>query len=317
MTVLLLLTLALAGIISGVSRTSTLDRRHLEADNEARRVFDRMASDFARMFKRPDADNIFAAIPGTDSTHGANDKMFFYSEAPTYFDASAQSSPAPLQGTTGLIGYRVSNATSNSTHPWQLERLGKGLSWDGQASAPAPGGVVFLTYPAASPSPAATPTPFPASTLVGHWPATIGSVAASYDDGSDPTYYHVLSSYVFRLEFCFALKNQTATSQFITSVGQGKGFSNVSAIVVAIAILDPQGRAVLPSTASGQPPDLGKFAAALPDADFTTSPPGKLMAGVWNGKLQDGTFATAASVPQTLAAQVRVYQRYFYLNTRP
>ena len=336
MVVLVLLITSVVAMVDSVSQTTTADRRHLEADNEARRVFDRMAYDFAKMYKRADADTVFASIKGTDSTHGANDKMFFYSDAPAYYDATGQPSPTPTQSTTGLIGYRIHNEAANSTPApppdLQLERLGKGLTWDMATATSTPGAVVFLTY-AASPSP--TP-PFSGSTFAGvygtpnpaagpgywtgtggAWSGAIGSVPSSTagtatnngDDGVDAD-YHVLSNYVFRLEYCFVLKNPTTTSQFVTSITQGQGFSNVSAIVVAIALLDAKGRSQMPATVS-----MNTLAAALPDSDFTTNPPGKLMLETWNAKIKNTGFAASVGIPQSVASQIWVYQRYFYLNT--
>jgi type II secretory pathway pseudopilin PulG len=220
MVVLTLLVVCAVGVVNAVSNTVTADRQRLEDDAEARRVFDRMSVDFAKMFKRADADSIFASTIGANAPAWDNDKMFFYADSPTYFDLSTQSSPPP-QAAAGLIGYRVLPLPSGNALPspapnyWQLERLGKGLTWDGVSSSPAPGGVVFLTYPAASPSPAAAPTPFPASMLAGGsagggaFATTVGTVANNYDDGIDAD-YHVLSSYVFRLEYCFAMKSLSA-----------------------------------------------------------------------------------------------------------
>jgi type II secretory pathway pseudopilin PulG len=326
--VLVLLVLTVVGMVNAVAQGTSSNRRHLEADADARRVFDRMGNDLGRMLKRPDADSIFASLPenGPDGTTGTNDKMFFYSEAPAYFDIATYVAQASSAGTAGLIGYRI------SPDKWQLERLGKGLTWD-QASADAtPGSVVFLTYPpAAVPVQTPTPTPFAESTLAGHWPAAIGT-APAYDDGTD-TDYHVLSSYVFRLEYCFALKtpvtiggdtyyylaDEESNAAIHTAFTNLKvqGFSNVAAVVVAIALLDPQGRLLIPGSPVGLPPDMTKLIAALPDPTLSSTSASdiKLMAEVWNKKLLDGTFATDAGIPPSLASQVRVYQRFFPLNT--
>jgi type II secretory pathway pseudopilin PulG len=334
--VLVILVLTVVGMVNAVSQGTSANRRHLEADADARRVFDRMGNDFARMLKRPDADSIFASLPdsGPDSTTGTNDKMFFYSEAPAYFDTSdANATPDPSsEGTAGLVGYRV------SSDKFQLERLGKGLTWDGPSASPSPGGAVFLTYPPATiPTQYPTPTPatpFPETTLAGHWPASIGT-APTYDDGTD-TDYHVLSSFVFRLEYCFALKNSLTipatggTTYWYLADEQSNpdihaaftklktdGYSNVAAVVVAIALLDPQGRTLIPGTPAGQTPDLTKLISALPDPTLsgTMASSVQLMAELWNKKLLDGTFATTAGIPPSLAAQVRVYQRYFPINS--
>jgi prepilin-type N-terminal cleavage/methylation domain-containing protein len=338
MAVLVLLVGVVAGIVSAVSRTSTSSQRRLNADNEARRVLDRMGSDFAQMMKRADADSLFASINGANG--GGNDKFFFYSDAPAVFDAALQS-PTPtviLQSTAGLIGYRINDDTTSTTNLdcWQLERLGKGLSWDGAAPSPAPvpgvspgpspGGVVFLTYPIAAapaplptptPAPYPSPTPYPSSTLAGNFSWIIGT-APNYDDGADSD-YQVLSQSVFRLEYAFVLKTQDPItgSFFSRTHDQTKSFSDVSAIVVAIALLDPRDRAQLPGAVAGQSPNMGPLISALPDPDFTTTP-GKytLMADLWNTAIENGSFATNANkLPKSVASQVRVYQRYFYLNT--
>ena len=65
--------------------------------------------------------------------------MYFYSEAPAYYDGSA--SDFTNRNTTALVGYRINAA-------WQLERLGKLLTWDGSAASATPGAVVYLSYPA-------------------------------------------------------------------------------------------------------------------------------------------------------------------------
>ena len=320
LTVLALLTVALASMVNSVSQATTLDRRHLEADNEARRVFDRLGADFVRMFKRPDADSIFAStVDASTPTPGPNDKMFFYSEAPAFFDNAP---PSASQGTAALIGYRVPNAntTADATHRWQLERLGKGLTWDRPSASATPGAVVFLTFPAASPSPAPSPTPFPTSTLAdpGNWGSTIGTAPSYEGDGStvDPD-FHVLSSSVFRLEYCFVMKTPaTSGSPFAVTHLQSKGFGDVAAIVVAIALLDPQGRSQLPAAPGSRTPDLSALAAALPGPNFASAP-NQLMAEIWSGKLRDGSFITNAHVSPAVAKQVRVYQRSFYLNTPP
>jgi type II secretory pathway component PulJ len=316
MTVLVLLVAGVAAMVNAVSSTTTAGHQLLSSDNEARKVFDRMASDFAKMVKRADADTVFASIKGSGSS-GANDKMFFYSEAPAFYDTTGMAGPTPAQSTAGLIGYRIHNeATAGAAPDLQLERLGKGLTWDMPTAASTPGAVVFLTYPAASPSPNPSPTPFASSTSAGvstapgswtgtgAWSKTIGT-SPDFDDGVDAD-YHVLSADVFRLEFCFVLKSN---SQYTTSLTQGQGFSNVSAIIVGIALLDAQTRVLVPAGVS-----MNGLAAALPDPDFTVNPP-KLMAESWAAVINASGAAATLGVPKAVVSQMRVYQRTFYLNT--
>jgi prepilin-type N-terminal cleavage/methylation domain-containing protein len=351
MAVLVLLVAVVVGMVSAVSHTTVGSRRRLNVDDEARRVLDLMGNDFARMFKRADADSLFVPGSTTDLAPGLNGKFFFYSDAPAYYDTTAQGTPPPNnpRATAGLIGFRINNvASSTNTSRWQLERLGKGLTWDGAAPAPIPtpvplpgatpvsaipGSVVFLTYPPASPSPSpasATPTPapypnpspYPSSTLAGNWGGatgtTIGTVSTNpvYDDGTD-TDYQVISPSVFRLEYCFLLKSTTSPYYtFSRTHDQTKGFKDVEAIVVAIALLDPAARLLLPPAAGQATPDLSKLVGLLPEPNLAGSPP-QLMEELWNDEIRSGklTNGTDASMPVSVVSQIRVYQRYFYLNT--
>ena len=64
-------------------------------------------------------------------------------------------------------------------------------------------------------------------------------------------------------------------------------------------------------------PDLSGLARALPDiaaANLSASPP-VLMAKLWQDEIDSGRLAADAGIPQAAAAQVRVYQRHFYLET--
>jgi type II secretory pathway pseudopilin PulG len=330
MTVLTLLIVAVSQMVSGTTTISTSNRQHLDADGQARLVFDRMALDFARMVKRPDVDYIFK--DASVVTQPGNDKFFFYSEAPAYFDPADDpaAATAAAQSSLALIGYRINSATQ--ANPYQLARLSKGLTWDESSGSatdplkdPAPGSIVFLSYPAASPSPAAAPTPFPASTLAGHWPQTLGSSPGYNGDDPDPLHpsYHVISPQVCRLEICYLLKPAVQSdgttlpavyslSPFRAPHTSISGLQDVRAIVVALVVLDQTSRQIAP--------DLSHLTAAFPDiaADGTglgATPP-ILMAKMWQDKLDSGTVAATAQIPQAAAGQLRIYQRHFYLDTQ-
>ena len=121
--------------------TTIGSRKHMDADSQARLIFDRMADDFATMAAAPGRGlHILQKCNWGDG--GECDAMFFYSEAPAYANVSGnQSTVSP--------GYRINSTT------FQLERLGEALTWDTATSNDAsslmtsnttPGGVVFLTY---------------------------------------------------------------------------------------------------------------------------------------------------------------------------
>jgi len=334
--VLILLVVMVTQLTNSAATVTTGSRKHMDADSQARMIFDRMANDFSRMPKRTDMDCIF-------SNQATNDAMFYYSEAPAYYDGSA--SDFTNRNTTALIGYRINSA-------YQLERLGKLLTWDTSATSATPGSVVFLTYPptASSPSPTASPTPWPASTLTGNWGAAIGSPVGSGTDAD----YHVIGDQVFRMAFCYLLKPYTVsgttypgfysvnpynnlipvhaggtTTGTVTGTfqgtGQGTGLQDVEAIIVAIAILDDVSRKIVPTTVSGSSiPNLGGLVSKFPDptpfdlqtpVTATSTPPTPiLMAQNWLASMNTSGFAATAGIPQSAAAQIRIYQRSFYLN---
>ena len=188
MTVLTLLIVAVGQIVRGTTAVTTGNRQRLDADEQARLVFDRMGLDFSRMLKRQDVDYLLSRSRG-------NDTFFFYTEAPAYFDSTAANT-----GTTARVRSR-SSATAwtppcRKIHAFafgQGPHLGRNR-WLG------PGGVVFLS-PSSAPSINPTPTPDPASTLAGHWSTTIGTAAANYTDGVDDNINHVSNYHVIAIWF--------------------------------------------------------------------------------------------------------------------
>ena len=178
--------------------------KRMDSNSQVRIVFDRMANDFAGIVRRQDVDYVFAKQNG-------NDTMYFFSEAAKYFDTSVSDS---AKSSLSLVGYRV-----NSN--FQLERLSRGLIWDGQvAPSPAPGSMVFLT-------PSGSSTPLRGSTIAGNWAAAVGT-GPNYSNGTG-TDYHVIGDQVYRLEISFLQTNGTIS----TSVTSYNGLQNVSAIIVA------------------------------------------------------------------------------------
>ncbi|MGB8353241.1 MAG: prepilin-type N-terminal cleavage/methylation domain-containing protein [Chthoniobacteraceae bacterium] len=345
--VLVLLVVLVSQLTNSAVLTTTNSRKHMDTDSQARTVFDRMASDFDKMVKRSDVDYIFYKnSPGPAGSPGVNDSFFFYSEAPGYFD-----NPPPLtaQGTASLVGYRVNN--DNPYYPGfpVLERLGKGLTWDGVTSGTTPGGPVFLTTLSGSAIPAST------GYLDGNW-TTLGTAAQNYSDGTDPD-YHVLSDQVYRLEIAFLLTDGSTSSIPVTNPGSftnnlsasapptsssdntqhfapgsrwfdttgGRGYictnsstgaavwnpigiKDISAVIVTIAILDANSRKIINNATNM----VGALRDPVP-ADFTTFP-ANVMAQSWLSAVNSGSFATNSGIPRTAASQVRIYQRYFYIN---
>src|SRR6266496_2193954 len=92
--VLVLLVLLVTQVINTTATTVRPANKHIDTDTEARTVFDRMAVDFAQMFKRTDVDYFLKAndrkYPGHSGGHSRgggggghtdlSDYMSFYSQ---------------------------------------------------------------------------------------------------------------------------------------------------------------------------------------------------------------------------------------------
>jgi type II secretory pathway pseudopilin PulG len=337
MSILTLLIVFVAQLVSSASAVTTNSRKHMDADAQARLVFDRMAVDFGRIAKTKSADAVFYKNTAS-GTSAINDAMFFYSEGSGYWEGTA--TDFTNRSSSSLIGYRINSSL-------QLERLGKMLSWDNSKySPPTCGGMVTLSYKAGS------ATPDPSSTILGNWiklGTTTGASNSAFADGTDGD-YHVIGDQVYRMEILFLLTNGTISNKPIlnpttgtpttssgtgvgsrmydTSTGTGYictsatvtngtvtnalwnriGIQDVSAIIVALAILDNGSRKFVNNAS--------QMDSALLDpsnADLATNPP-KLMAQTWDTAVNSTNFASKSGIPQAAASQVRIYQRTFYLN---
>jgi type II secretory pathway component PulJ len=156
-----------------------------------------------------------------------------------------------------------------------LERLNKALVWNGVPSTGPP--MVFLPQ-----------------TLIATWTTIAGG-------GTDAD-YQVVGDQVYRFEFCFLMRDGTLSDQpWLSPNTTFNGLEDVNAIIVAIAVLDMKSRII-----AG---DLTAAAAKLDDVGGTNiaAPPAQL----WQQKIQNGDLG----LPPAPASQVRVYQRYFSINS--
>jgi len=291
MAVFTLLIVLVAQLTNSASLTITGSRKHMDADSQAQAIFDRMAADIGHMVKRSDVDCIvkgfYADAPTDPATMPGNDSIFFFSEVPGYYSPSVSGSN---RSSFTLVGYR---ASISSTPAYALERLSSALSWEPLAGTES---ITFLTY-----APGQT-TPINGSSIGSRW-STVGTRANNYTDGVSAD-YQAIGDQVFRYEYCYLLKDGTfSNTPFIAPHTSAQGLQDVSAIVVAIAILDNSSRKI---TAN-----LSQLSAALPDAN-----PPTLMAEAWKNAINNANFASTAGIPQSAAGQIRIYQRFFYLNNK-
>ena len=345
--VLVILVLLISQLFNSATATATMSRSHIDADEAARRVFDRMGNDLAAMVRRSDVNYIFYKQPSAGSGQSGNDAMFFYSEAPGYLISSATSAMVTTgsAGTVALVGYRINQFNPYYPGVPVMERLGENLTWGGAPdnSGTFPGGMVFLTNPISA-----------ISTLAGNWSYTLGLPPYNANvpgNQEDTSHYQVLSDMVFRMEFCFLLKSGTYVLSGTTAVGGTTGYSNaptaipstvpqpyitsnyftgnslpdpagnvygfppdLGGIVVTIAILDDTSRKIVPA---GQLPVL---AAALGDSLSGSTNPSiiqsnpQFTAQVWQNQLLQNGLAQSLGIPQAALQKVRVYERTFYLD---
>ncbi len=179
-TVLFFLMLILGQMIQATASLLIYHGKSMDADEQARVLFDRMSVDFSGMTKRTDV-NYFLKSSIAEATYpqnndlvnanplSGNDQLAFYSEVSGY------SSSTEAVSSLSLVAYRL-NTTS-----LQMERMGKGLSWNGAAATGS--GDQFVSLPL---------------TLGSKWPTAVNS--------SPDTSYETIGPPAFRFEYDYLLK---------------------------------------------------------------------------------------------------------------
>jgi len=276
--VLVLLVLLFTQLLNSAATITTLGHKQMDADSEARQVLDRMAIDLAQMVKRSDVD-YFLKAPSTATdctgcgTQAGSDEMTFYSTVPGYFSSDTtyrQKSPV------SLVGYRVDPIPSSSSHN-KIERLGRGLAWNGVSPGWPP--VMFL-------------------------PQTILTVMLSTATSD----YEVIGPEVFRFEYYYLLRNGSLSSSPWYTGTTVRGMQDVAAIVADIAVLDQKGRILLDNSAQVPPPNDHITVLARSLSDYNGQGPGALLAS-WRNTLNGNT-----SLPRPAISGIRLYERFFYLS---
>ncbi len=290
---LVVLSLIILIMVQITNSTATIvqDSRRMSSDTEARLIFNRMAVDFGRMLKRVDLDySTFkepagtlsvpygsVAVPANPQT-GGNDQCAYYSETTGYFSGGSQPT-GQEKAPVALIAYMIANDPITGTPV--LRRMGKGLGWE-------PSGTSWQS--------------------VTYLPSTLSSQWSDLFAG-DPD-YKTVGSQTFRFEYNYLIKSSpTAAAKLSitpwnTTLGHTSinGFQDVAAIVVTIAVLDNVSRKIVSNYTA--------LTSSLPDAQE-----GNAVAASWNSVVNSPTFAGTAQIPLQAATHVRIYERYFYLNS--
>jgi hypothetical protein len=268
--VLVVLVLLVSRLFSSAATVTTSGNKRMDAEAQTRPLFERMAVDFSQMIKRSDLDFFGKNTAAPNSVGGSmagNDQIAFYSAVTGYYPSTGSQSPI------SLIAYRVNGQN-------KLERVAKGLLWNGVSASSTP--VVFLP-----------------STIAGSWASATDLTAAPTPDPDTD----LIAPYVFRFEYYYLLKNgNLTTTPWDTSAGHSSvsGLQDVAAISAVIAAIDPKSRLLISDS------QLTTLVGRLPD--FAPSmAPGDLLSQ-WQTAL-DGT----TDMPRPAVSAVRIYERYFYL----
>lgn len=269
--VMVVLVLLITRLINSATIITTLGNKRMDADSHARPLFDRMALDFAQIVKRSDVSYY---LKNSSASMSGNDLMAFYSGVQGY--NSAATSPF------SVVAYRINSDSTNSVAYNRLERMGKGLTWNGVSASDAP--IVFLPQ-----------------TIDSVWPSVTSGT--NYDDPNPTkTTYETIGPQVFRFEYYYLERATGALIEYPTAWTSSStvAIKDVAAIVVAIAVIDPKSRVLLNDS------QIAAIATSLPDYSAGWGP-GDLLAR-WQSVL-DGT-----TLPRPAISGIRVYERYFYLS---
>ncbi len=121
MAVLSLLVVIVSSMVNSATTIVSLGNKRMDADSQVRPVLDRMAVDFAQMIRRPDVDYYVKSYLDPEA---GNDRVAFFCNVQGYYPSTGSQSPV------SLVSYRInSDATSASLN--RMQRMGKGLVWNG------------------------------------------------------------------------------------------------------------------------------------------------------------------------------------------
>jgi hypothetical protein len=203
------------------------------------------------------------------------------------------SSTSSYNSDASLVAYRINanSAASSAASYNRLERMGKGLVWNGVATN--------------------TPVVFLPLTLSGTWPAAV-------DDNAVDSDYFLAGSNVFRFEYYYLLDPNGPSAGSGLSAGPWADsnaslrIKDIAAIAVAIGVIDPKSRGLL---SKAQMEKLaGTNGQTSPFVDFTSGWNAGELLSTWQTALLND--ADIAAMPRQAAQNIRFYERYFPLTQR-
>ena len=295
----LMVSIAVLGLLGGMvmqllgsaSRLTTNSRKTGDCDTEARFVLDQISADLSRRVRRPDVDAFVGKEKG-------DDRLYFFGETPGY----SPTLTAQDRSTISLVGYRLQQPTTQGNR-FALQRYARALPWESTAKETAMPFVVLAGNPR---------EPLPATTLKGSSGTGTGGSFPSVlaGDKAEDIYYQTIGENIVRFEISLLRKPDLSNPSrpkdarlLLDSETPNElaafGFSNISALVISIAVVDTQaGLRVSQATIN---------ALELGDTNPTAFPLYPL--DQWNQAFQ----AKAGSLPKALSSGIRFYQRAIQL----
>lgn len=254
-------------LITHAASIITMGNKHIDADRQSRTVLDRMAIDFSRIVKSSNVDCYLKE--GSSLIQEGNDQIAFYSEVPGYYPSTTFHSPV------SLVAYRIVSA------PYRLERMGKGLLWNGASTDQTP--MLYKPY-----------------TIASTWPTATN--AATDDD------YEDIGPQVFRFEYYYILNGiaasgTTAAVSATTSITpwngnhtEVNGLRDVGAIVVTIAVIDETSRKLVSEA---------QLQSLIDTMDNFPTTKAENLVTQWQNAIG------SSSLPKAAISGVRIYTRTF------
>ena len=347
-TVVVIITLIASQLMNTATSITRTGNKHFDTDTQARIVLDRMALDFAQMVKRTDVDYYVKQkfYKGHGNGHGCgnghnndltSDQIAFYSQVPAYNpDPSTYSSTK--QSPISLIAYRVneSTASADAARYGRLERMSKGLLWNGVSNNTGNGSYYPIVFQTGQIDSTCNGNTCPCNGTLEPWKTRWVGAICNTNSSSDPD-YEVFGANVFRFEYYYLLKNGRVTdwpwdrfdgvnnTRQTISDPPAIGLSQIRAISVSIAAIDPASRALIQQAHSANVAygDILDVAAELPDFKNSCGR-GNSQKSIgtleteWKGIIeliaQTGVTDAGKLIPREAARGIRVYNRYFDLN---
>lgn len=285
----------LGGLVSqlmgSASRLTSTSKQSSDCDSEARYAFNQISSDLSRHVHRKDVDAYVGKRTG-------NDLLYFFSETPGY--APTLTDPK-LRSPVSLIGYRVQEKKTGDKSVFELQRYARALAWENSGSAREMPYVILTGSPA---------LPVPASTLAGAGEGkggTFETVISQKDSADELPYYQTIAENVIRFEISVLRKQEGSEPAKLLRLQADidkeitlNGLTNISALVVTLAVIDARNMAKL------SPADIANL--KLPDSPVSGSTI-QYPLDDWNTQFM----SQIATLPKALANGVRLYQRVISL----